>query len=78
MPKVGRPTAGGYCTGCGQPTPGTTSDPGCPGCGRTLDPPRFCPECGRRMAVRVAPTGWAARCQAHGELRSPDVNAASA
>src|SRR4051812_49947231 len=25
-------------------------------CRRELDPPRFCPECGRRMTVRVTPS----------------------
>ena len=55
-----------HCTGCGRPRTE------CRGCGRALDPPRFCPECGRRMAVTVIPTGWVARCRedAHGELRS--------
>jgi hypothetical protein len=56
----------GYCTGCGKPSTE------CPGCGRALDPPRFCPECGRRMAVTVIPTGWTARCrdERHAGLRS--------
>jgi len=52
-----------HCTGCG-----TTS---CPGCGRTLDPPRFCAECGRRLTVRVTPGGYRARCRDHGELTDP-------
>jgi hypothetical protein len=53
-----------YCTGCGE------SFAECPGCARQLDPPRFCAQCGRRMTVTVIPTGWTARCHAHGELRS--------
>jgi hypothetical protein len=53
-----------HCTGCGRPI----SD--CPGCGRALDPPRYCPHCGRRMTVTVVPTGWIARCRDHAELRS--------
>jgi len=55
---------GSFCTGCGRPM----SD--CQGCGRALDPPRFCPECGRRMTVQVAPTGWVARCRDHADLHS--------
>jgi len=78
MPVVEGPPAGSYCTGCGQPTGGATPSPGCPGCGRALDPPRFCPQCGRRMTVRIVPTGWVARCRDHAEVRSSDVNAASA
>jgi predicted amidophosphoribosyltransferase len=55
-----------HCTGCGK----TSTE--CPGCVRALDPPRFCPECGRRMTVNVIPTGWVARCRdsGHPELRS--------
>ena len=32
-----------------------------------LDPPRYCPDCRRRMVVQVTPTGWSARCVEHGE-----------
>ncbi|MFD2418658.1 biotin synthase auxiliary protein BsaP [Amycolatopsis pigmentata] len=32
-----------------------------------LEPPRFCPECARRMVVQVTPLGWTARCARHGE-----------
>ena len=55
-----------HCTGCGK------ASAECAGCGRMLDPPRFCPECGLRMTVRVIPTGWVARCResAHPELHS--------
>ncbi|MHB1854583.1 MAG: biotin synthase auxiliary protein BsaP [Acidimicrobiales bacterium] len=57
-----------------------TGDPFCTGCGRAVgrcprqgacrgryEPPRFCGSCGVRMAVRVTPTGWMARCRDHGE-----------
>lgn len=54
--------ADAYCTGCGRPVAT------CTGCGRALDPPRFCPACGRRMAVSVIPTGWTARCRDHPDL----------
>ncbi|HWN26990.1 MAG TPA: hypothetical protein VNP37_08495 [Actinomycetospora sp.] len=33
----------------------------------TVDPPRHCPECARRMIVQVDPMGWTARCSRHGE-----------
>lgn len=33
---------------------------------RQLDPPRWCPQCRRRMVVQVVPTGWSARCVEHG------------
>ena len=51
---------GAHCTSCGSVS--------CIGCSRTLDPPRFCPECGRRLTVRVTPGGYRARCRDHGEL----------
>ena len=34
---------------------------------RAYEPPRFCPQCARRMVVQVTPTGWTARCSRHGE-----------
>jgi len=36
---------------------------------QTLEPPRFCAECARRMVVQVTPAGWTARCSRHGERR---------
>jgi hypothetical protein len=36
----------------------------------SLDPPRFCAHCRRRMVVQVTPTGWTARCVEHGVLTS--------
>jgi len=64
MPPSGPGPGSGHCTGCGRPVAV------CAGCARALDPPRFCPECGRRMTVTVIPTGWVARCGDHPELRS--------
>jgi dethiobiotin synthetase len=52
-----------YCTGCGR-VAGECEG----GCVSEFDPPRFCPRCGRRMAVTITPTGTAARCRDHGEL----------
>lgn len=49
-----------HCTACGRPTSA------CTGCGRELDPPRFCHACGTRLAVRVSPAGWVGRCKHHG------------
>lgn len=37
---------------------------------RELEPPRYCPDCARRMVVQVDPVGWTARCSRHGERRS--------
>jgi hypothetical protein len=34
----------------------------------TLEPPRYCTQCRRRLVVQVLPTGWTARCSAHGDL----------
>jgi len=55
-----------HCSGCGRPL----TD--CPGCARALDPPRFCPACGRRMAVTVTPGTWTATCRDHGVMTSGD------
>jgi hypothetical protein len=33
---------------------------------RALEPPRYCPECRRRMKVQVVPAGWSATCVEHG------------
>ncbi len=54
-----------FCTGCGA----TTAS--CHGCGRELDPPRFCAQCGRRLTVKVTPGGYRARCLDHGDTVSP-------
>jgi hypothetical protein len=35
---------------------------------RSLEPPRFCPWCRRRMKVQVLPAGWAATCVEHGTV----------
>jgi hypothetical protein len=37
-------------------------------CGRELDPPRFCPQCGRRLTVYVTPGFFTATCRDHGTL----------
>ncbi|MCW2523684.1 MAG: hypothetical protein JWO63_2019 [Frankiales bacterium] len=35
-----------------------------------LEPPRYCPQCARRMVVQVDPVGWHARCSRHGQYAS--------
>ncbi|MBA3655431.1 MAG: hypothetical protein H0W70_14705 [Actinobacteria bacterium] len=52
-----------HCTGCG-----LTSGACAGACGRDLDPPRFCPECGRRLTVYVTPAHFTAACRDHGEV----------
>jgi hypothetical protein len=64
-----------YCDHCGQPLsqygqplsqPG--SERGHQECraARALEPPRYCPRCGRRMVVKVTPDAWSSRCPRHG------------
>jgi hypothetical protein len=57
-----------YCDRCGEPTE-SGAHIACAEA-RTLEPPRYCPHCRRRMVVQVTPTGWHARCVEHGELTS--------
>ncbi|MEV0900181.1 hypothetical protein [Actinoplanes sp. NPDC049802] len=56
-----------FCDRCGLPA----ADADHAGCAaaRLLEPPRFCPECRRRMKVQVVPTGWTATCVEHGLRR---------
>ena len=57
-----------YCDRCGLPLPAAATGPGHEPCeaARALEPPRYCPQCGRRMVVKVTPTTWSARCPRHG------------
>ncbi|MQA16836.1 MAG: hypothetical protein GEV09_22700 [Pseudonocardiaceae bacterium] len=55
-----------YCTRCGRPT-GEGDHAACRA-RAAYGPPRYCPECARRMIVQVSPSGWSARCSAHGEV----------
>jgi len=57
-----------FCDRCGRPL----ADGGHEACAaaRTLEPPRFCPHCRRRMRVQVLPAGWRATCVEHGETSS--------
>ena len=45
-----------YCDGCGRSRPDHSS------CRTLTDPPRYCVQCGRKLAVQVLPTGYVARC----------------
>jgi hypothetical protein len=58
-----------YCGRCGRETI-EHAGPELAGCARalSLEPPRYCAACRRRMVVQVTPTGWAARCSEHGIL----------
>lgn len=39
----------------------------------SLEPPRFCAACGRRMVVQVRPDGWWSQCSRHGRVDSTDL-----
>jgi hypothetical protein len=54
-----------YCGHCGLPLADRLHD----SCARRLqlEPPRYCPECRRRMMVQVTPDRWTARCIEHGK-----------
>ncbi len=54
-----------WCDQCGEALTGE-GHARCRGA-RELEPPRYCPQCRRRMVVQVHPTGWTARCVEHGE-----------
>ena len=53
-----------FCGHCGEPAP--SAHPVCVERLR-LEPPRYCAQCRRRLIVQVLPTGYTARCSAHGE-----------
>ena len=57
-----------YCDRCGQALSQPGGEHGHPACqeARELEPPRYCPRCGRRMAVKVTPGAWSSRCPRHG------------
>ncbi|WP_442781321.1 biotin synthase auxiliary protein BsaP [Arthrobacter oryzae] len=63
-------TTAGFCGHCGEPSDGgagPTSDVHRRCRERlTLEPPRYCAACRRRMKVQVTPTGWTAECSRHG------------
>lgn len=52
-----------FCVWCGRPS--TDCDGSCR---KELDPPRYCPVCGKKLIAQVTPTGYWARCKAHGSF----------
>jgi hypothetical protein len=58
-----------FCARCGQPA-AVGDHTLCRTRLASIDPPRFCVECGRRMVVQVTPAGWVANCSRHGERTS--------
>jgi hypothetical protein len=62
-------TVGTYCSFCGGEAASGDHDR-CRARLSLIDPPRYCPECARRMVVQVDPMGWTARCSRHGETTS--------
>ncbi|WP_323178599.1 biotin synthase auxiliary protein BsaP [Micromonospora lupini] len=56
-----------WCDRCGEDASAAGHD-SC-AAARTLEPPRYCPRCRRRMKVQVLPVGWSAVCVEHGESR---------
>jgi hypothetical protein len=66
------PEVSQFCVHCGKPV-AEGEHAGCDTPGARLQPPRFCPECARRMVVQVTPIGWLARCSRHGEYSSAEA-----
>lgn len=51
-----------FCSVCGRPLPQAGRATSC--CPLpTLDPPRYCPTCGRTLDVQIYPTGFVATCR---------------
>ena len=50
-----------FCDGCGKPA-ADSDHARCKERRAHTDPPRFCTQCGRKLAVQVLPTGYTARC----------------
>src|SRR6266516_1753433 len=60
-----------YCDPCGEPpAPGQARAHDACRAARALEPPRYCPRCGRRMVVKVTPTAWSAHCPTHGPTQA--------
>lgn len=71
-PTADTPTTAAFCGHCGEPSDGGAGPASDVhrSCGErlTLEPPRYCTVCRRRMKVQVTPTGWSAECSRHGVL----------
>jgi len=59
-----------YCVWCGRPRELCASEH-CGRCAPALDPPRFCPHCGRTLVVLITPRRVAPRCRDHGPVDVP-------
>jgi hypothetical protein len=67
MSEPGPPVASsGYCDRCGRELAAGGAGHDACRAARTLEPPRYCVRCGRRMVVKVIPDGWSSRCTRHG------------
>ncbi|MPY98399.1 MAG: hypothetical protein GEU97_10455 [Actinophytocola sp.] len=68
-----------YCVHCGKARNGTddADHSRCATPQSTLEPPRFCAQCARRMVVQITPSGWTARCSRHGETTSREDSASA-
>jgi hypothetical protein len=57
-----------FCGHCGEPVASGDHT----ACERrlALEPPRYCPDCRRRLKVQVTPRDWTATCVAHGTIAS--------
>ncbi|EHR49764.1 hypothetical protein SacmaDRAFT_1488 [Saccharomonospora marina XMU15] len=62
-----------FCVHCGR-AEAPAGHESCRSPRTALEPPRFCPQCARRMVVQVTPSGWSARCSRHGETSSVDAS----
>ncbi|HKS49008.1 MAG TPA: hypothetical protein VJT49_28650 [Amycolatopsis sp.] len=62
-----------FCVHCGRLVDGGAHED-CRTPRTALEPPRFCPECARRLVVQVTPLGWIARCSRHGEYTSEETD----
>jgi hypothetical protein len=66
---AGSGSADGFCVRCGEPR-STGAHTACDDA-LTLEPPRYCAQCRRRMVVQVTPRGFTATCSVHGVAPSP-------
>jgi hypothetical protein len=67
-PSVPSPESARWCDRCGEEL--SVGDHAACLRSRTLEPPRYCTHCRRRMKVQVMPSGWIAICVEHGTLSS--------
>jgi hypothetical protein len=66
--RAGSAPAAPWCDRCGESV--AEGDHTACVAARRFEPPRFCPDCRRRMKVQVVPAGWTATCMAHGVRHS--------